>query len=74
MRERLNPTAIVVALITFVSGGSAIAYSFFHDSRNEPCMIASTWVGDDTPNPSVSSADQARLSAAMVQKVLECTK
>ena len=74
MREPLNPTTIIVALMTLLSALATIAYSRLHDTRNEPCTIASAWIGDDTPNPSVSPADRARLSAAMVSKVLECTK
>lgn len=74
MREPLNPTTIIVALITLLSGLATIAYSRSHDTHNEPCTIASAWIGDETPNPSVSAADQARLSVAMVTKVLECTR
>ena len=74
MREPLNPTTIIVALIGFVSGVGGIAYSFLHDTRSEPCTIASAWLNDAKPNPSIAPADQARLSMAMVRKVLECTK
>ena len=74
MREQLNFTAIIVALITALSAVGTVAYNLLHDTRSEPCTIASAWIGDETPNPGVSSADRDRLSAAMVKKVLECTK
>ena len=74
MREPLNPTTIIVALMTLLSALATIAYSRVHDTRSEPCAIASAWIGDETPNPSVAPADRERLSVAMVRKILECTK
>ena len=76
MRERLNPTTIIVALITALSAVVTVAYNLLHDTRSEPCTIASTWIGDETPNPGVgvAPADRIRLAAAMVNKALECVK